>query len=124
MKRSISVILGSILFFALSVPCSQAARIYLENGSDDYISVSVTRQTYLGTLDKVEAMLAWPLGGDRWYADAYKVQKIEVWLNTFMVGKSKEMTRTKLLSTHVPEQSQFGYEYTIRVGPQHTVTYD
>ena len=69
-------------------------------------------------------MLAWPLGGDSWYAAAYKVQKIEVWLNTFTSGKSKEMKRTKLLSTHVPEQSQFGYEYTIRVGPQHTVPYD
>ena len=124
MKRSIIVILGSILFFALSVPFSQAATISLVNGSEDYISVSVTRQTFSGNVDTVEGILAWPMMTDRWYDPAYKVQKMEVWLNTQTSGKRKELKRTKLLSTHVPEQSEFGSEYTIRVDPQLTVTYD
>lgn len=124
MKRSITVILGSILFFALSVPFSQAATIYLVNGSGDYISVSVTRQTFSGNMDTVEVILAWPMMTDRWYGPAYKVQKMEVWLNTQTSGKRKELKRTTLLSTQVPEQSEFGSEYTIRVGPQLTVTYD
>ena len=35
MKRSITAIILSLLCFILTVPLSQAATIYLENGSDE-----------------------------------------------------------------------------------------
>lgn len=124
MKRSITAIIISLLCFVLTVPLSQAATINLENGSDEFISVTVTRMSISGQVDKQEVIIAWPSMNDKWEGFGYKVQKMEVWQAVQTSGRSKQLLNTRLLSSQVPEVQDLSSIYKIRVGPNLTVTYE
>jgi hypothetical protein len=124
MKRSISAIMLTLVCFVLTVPLSQAATIYLENGSDEFISVTVTRLSISGLADTQEVIIAWPSMTDKWDGFGYKIQKMEVWQAVQTSGRSKQLRNTKLLSSQIPEVQDLSSIYRIRVGPQLTVTYE
>jgi len=124
MKRSITAIMVSLLCFVLAVPLAQSATIYLENGSNEFISITVTRLSISGLVDKQEVIIAWPLMTDKWEGFGYKVQKMEVWQAVQTSGRSKQLQNTKLLSSQVPEVQDLSSIYKIRVSPQLTVTYE